>query len=153
MKRMILAVSAAIMMGSVAMAQDENQQRKGRGDRKFDQTEMVKRRTDNAVSKYKLNEEQAKKLLELNTKYAKDMAPRMRPGGPRGGERRKPQGDKRPEMTEEQKAKMEEGRKQMEERMKAYNNELKTILTEAQFKSYSADMEKRAAERQRPERK
>ncbi len=109
MKRMILAVSAAIMMGSVAMAQDENQQRKGRGERKFDPTEMVKRRTDDAVTKYKLNEEQAKKLLELNTKYAKDMAPRMRPGGPRNGEGRKPQGDKRPEMTKSRKPRWKRG--------------------------------------------
>lgn len=154
MKRMIMAMVATLMMSSAAMAQDESQQRKERGDRKFDPTEMVKRRTDMTVEKYKLNEEQAKKLLELNTKYAKNMGPRMGRGGRPGGEGRGPRGgDKRPEMTEEQKAKMEEGRKKMEESMAAYNTELKAILTEEQYNSYVADMEKRAAERPRPERK
>ncbi len=153
MKRMILAITAAMMMGSVAMAQEDGQQSRGSNDRKPDLTEMVKKRTEDAVSKYKLNDEQAKKLLELNTKYAKEMGPRMRPGGPRNGKGSKPQGDKRPEMTEEQKTKMEEGRKKMEERRTAYDTELKTILTDEQYKSYSADMAKRAAERPRPERK
>ena len=153
MKRMILALSATIMMSAAAMAQYDGQQNKGGNDRKPDMTEMVKKRTNETVSKYKLDDEQAKKLLELNTKYAKEMGPGMRRGGPRGGKGRKPQGEKRPEMTEEQKTKMEEGRKKMEERMNAYNTELKAILTEEQYKSYSADMQKRATKRPRPERK
>ncbi len=153
MKRMILALSATIMMSAAAMAQEDGQQRNGGNDRKPDLTEMVKKRTNETVSKYKLNDEQAKKLLELNTKYAKEMGPGMRRGGPRGGEGSNQQGEKRPEMTEEQKTKMEEGRKKMEERMNAYNTELKTILTDEQYKNYSADMQKRAARGPRPERK
>lgn len=149
MKRMILAISAAMLMGSAAMAQEDGQQNKERNGSKPDLTEMVKKRTDDAVSKYKLNEDQAKKLLELNTKYAKEMRPRMGRGG-RGG---RPQGDKRPELTDEQKTKMEEGRKKMEERRTAYDTELKAILTDEQYKSYSSDMAKRASERPRPERK
>ena len=31
--------------------------------------------------------------------------------------------------------------------MTAYNNELKSIMTDAQYKAYTADMEKRKAER------
>ena len=150
MKKMILALVAMMTMTAV-QAQDDN--RPARGERRqFDKTEMVKRRTDDAVKKYGLNEDQAAKLLTLNTKYADKMGPGMR--GPRGGRRgggARPAPDgtdtnKRPEMTEEMKQQMENRRKEYMETMKQYDEELQTILTPEQYKEYKADAEKRMRE-------
>ena len=155
MKRMFLAL-VAIMTMTAAMAQGDNQQ--GRRERRqFDRTEMIKNRTDDAVKKYGLNEEQAAKLLELNTKYADTMGRRMggQRGGRRGGARPAPNfggGDngggmgQRPEMTEEMKAQMEKMRKEREEATKKYEAELQTIMTEDQFKAYKADQKQRQRE-------
>ena len=114
MKRFFLLMTAAVLMGTTAMAQGERPQ--------FDRTEMIKQRTDQMVEKYKLNETQAKQLLELNTKNAEAMGPMMgmgrmgggRPGGMggrRGGGQAGPGGQGAPQMggggfqmTEEQRA-------------------------------------------------
>ena len=139
MKRMILAL-VAIMTMTAAMAQGDNQQ--GRRERRqFDRTEMIKNRTDDAVKKYGLNEEQAAKLLELNTKYADTPRPNFGGGDGQGAQQ-----GQRPEMTEEMKAQMEKMRKEREEATKKYEAELQTIMTEDQFKAYKADQEKRQRE-------
>lgn len=147
MKRMILAL-VAIMTMTAAQAQGE---RPGRGERRnFDRTEMLKRRTDDAVKKYGLNEEQAAQLLELNKKYADKMGPGM--GGLRGGRRggARPSFDgnvqQRPQLTEEQKQQMETQRKQREEAMKQYDEELQKIMTPEQYKVYKEDADKRMRE-------
>ena len=63
MKKMIVTMMAALLVSTTAMAQEqENPQRP---QRKFDKTEMVKHRTDETVSRYKLNDKQAKQLLVL----------------------------------------------------------------------------------------
>lgn len=149
MKKMILAIAAAMTM-TAAMAQGDNQQ--GRPDRKkMDKTEMVKMRTDRTVKQYGLNETQAKQLLDLNTKYADQMGPGMggpRPGGKgmgrgnRGGDK---QGD-RPQLTDEQKAEMKAQHQKREESMKEYDAALQQILTADQYKAYKADAEKRMKE-------
>ena len=157
MKRFFMMMAAAVLMGTTAMAQGERPQ--------FDRTEMIKQRTDQMVEKYKLNETQAKQLLELNTKNAEAMGPMMgmgrmggvRPGG-RGGRRGGGQagqgGQGAPQMggggfqmTEEQRARFEEMRKQREENQKKYEAELEKILTPEQFKSYQKDMEEQRAQR------
>jgi hypothetical protein len=157
MKQIVMAVTAAFMMATAANAQDNQQ----RPDRRMDSSEMIQRRTDNTVKTYGLNEEQAKKLLELNKKYADKMGPRM--GGPRGGRRgggprMRPDGQtgaspmggngegRRPEMTEEQRQQMETFRKEREEAMKQYETELQTIMTADQYKAYQADQQKRMQE-------
>ena len=62
MKKLILAF-VAVMTMTAAQAQGDNNQ--GNGERpRVDRTEMLKRRTDDAVKKYGLNEEQAAKLEE-----------------------------------------------------------------------------------------
>ena len=148
MKKLILAF-VAVMTMTAAQAQDDNRQ----GDqRRPDRTEMLKRRTDDAVKKYGLNEQQAAKLLELNTKYADTMMGRGMGGrrGGRGGARPAPNfggGDngggmgQRPEMTEEMRAQMEKMRKEREESQKKYDEELQTIMTPDQYKAYKADQE------------
>ena len=133
MKRIVLIMTAAVLMGTTAMAQGNNGQRP-----QFDRTEMIKQRTDAMVEKYKLDADQAKKLLELNTKNAETMGPGMGMGrmgggrrggmgGRRGGGQAGPGGQGAPQMggggfqmTEEQRAQFEEMRKQREENQKKY---------------------------------
>ena len=74
MKRMTLTLMAAVLLATSAMAQEEKNE--SRQPRKFDKTEMVKHRTNETVSRYKLSDKHAKQLLELNTKYADKMGPR-----------------------------------------------------------------------------
>ena len=80
MKRFVMIMTAAVLMGTTAMAQGNNGQRP-----QFDRTEMIKQRTDAMVEKYKLDADQAKKLLELNTKNAETMGPGMGMGRMGGG--------------------------------------------------------------------
>lgn len=148
MKKNIIALVAVAMMATTAMAQNDSINKRQMRERKFDPTEMVKKRTEGTATRYGLDEAQKAKLLELNTKYAKSMmGPRMQPRRPGGMNR--PQGRperdsvNRPEPNEEMKAKMEERRKKMEEDMAAYNKELQSIMTADQYKSYQADMQKR----------
>ena len=116
------------------MAQDDNKKEK-----KLDKTEMVKKHTERMATKYKLDEKQAKKLLDLNTKYADklNMAPGMGQGmGPgRNGVR-----PERKQMTDEQKKQMQERRQQRQANMEAYKTELKKILNDEQLKQYETDM-------------
>ena len=158
MKRIIMTMAAAVLMSSAVLAQEKKEGQ--RPERKFDKTEMIKHRTDETVKQYSLNEKQAAKLLELNTKYADKMGPRgphrggpgrhhgMRPGPKPDGETaatpQQPKDEKkRPELTEEQKAKMKAEREEMQQTMKAYDAELQKIMTDEQYKQYKADMEKR----------
>ena len=155
-----MMMAAAVLMGTAAMAQGNNGQRP-----QIDRTEMIKQRTDQMVEKYKLNETQAKQLLELNTKNADLMGRGMGmgrmggQGGRRGGGQGAPQmggGQGAPQMggggfqmTDEMRAQFEEMRKQREENQKKYDAELEKILTPEQFKSYQKDMEEQRAQRGR----
>ena len=157
MKRFFFMMAATVLMGTTAMAQDNRPQ--------FDRTEMIKQRTDQMVEKYKLNETQAKQLLELNTQNAELMGRGMGmgrmggQGGRRGGGQGAPQmggGQGAPQMggggfqmTDEMRAQFEEMRKQREENQKKYDAELEKILTPEQFKSYQKDMEEQRAQRGR----
>lgn len=133
MKRMILALIAAIAIGTNAVAQQPQGHRHG----KRDKTEMVKHRTERMVQQYGLSEEQSAQLLALNTKFSDQMAPRggrhghrHEGGRPEDGEHRKPM------MTDEQ-------RQQFQQAREAYDKELKGILTDEQFAKYKEDMDKR----------
>lgn len=138
-KTLVLALIAFVTVSSTAVAQPDPN-RHGRPDK----TEMAKRRTEQMVEKFGLNDEQAAKLLTLNTQYADKIRPGRgfgmhghRPGGPR------PEGGERPELTEEQKQKMEKERKERQQAMEAYDKELQNILTADQFTKYKADRERR----------
>lgn len=128
-------------------------------------TANIMKRTEYVAKKYKLDEAQTKKLLELNTKYADATELRRFPriGNQRGGALRprrnpnlrkmQPMRDstlnRRPRLTDEQRAKFEEMRKKFAERREAYDKELQAIMTAEQYKSYKADMERRAEVRPR----
>ena len=88
MKKILLTIVAGMLMTANVMAQEANQNRPER--RQMDPKEMVKQRTNETVEKYKLSEEQAAKLLDLNTKFMGKI-----PMGPMAGMRgqgRRPQG-------------------------------------------------------------
>jgi Spy/CpxP family protein refolding chaperone len=160
MKRIFLMMAAVVLMSTAAVAQDGQRPQ-------FDMKEMIKQRTDAMVEKYKLDADQAKKLLELNTQNAEKMGPGMGMGrmgggrrggmgGRRGGGQAGQGGQGAPQMggggfqmTEEQRARFEEMRKQREENQKAYDAELQKILTPEQFKSYQKDQEEQRAQRGR----
>jgi Spy/CpxP family protein refolding chaperone len=144
MKQLLMTIVAAVMFSSAAMAQDQEKGKK--------KEEMAKHRTEKMVKDYDLNESQAAKLLELNTKYADKMRPHHGPRGPHGphgmkGQRPEPpKGDmkgERPETpTKEMQAEMEKKRAEMEKEQKAYDAELQKILTPDQYKLYQHDMQK-----------
>jgi len=158
MKKIVLTMIAAMAMSLSAMAQDAPQ-----GPRQFNPEQMTKMRTDAVVQKYGLNEEQAKKLLDLNTRFAGKIRPMgMGQRGPRGGQGgQRMQGDRndRPQRMapDSLRANGHRGggqrgnggfnREEMQKNMEAYNNELKTILTSEQFEAYQKDEQER---RQRP---
>lgn len=147
MRKLLMTMIAAVLMGSVAYAQGDKkeckceekkeckcecQDKKDRKhhDKKFDKKNFAQHRTDRMVKKYGLDEKQAAQLLELNTKYSGKIGPlghRHKTDAETGATDQQPQEKKRPELTEEQ---------------KAYNTELQKIMTDEQFKKYRADKEK-----------
>ena len=152
---MMITMMAALLISTSAVAQEESKAQ--RPEKKFDKTEMVKHRTDETVSRYKLNDKQAKKLLELNTKFADKMGPRgHRHGGrfgrPGVGRPPMPPSDaqgQRPEPPKDD-SKMKERRAEMEKNMKEYEAELQKIMTADQYKSYQEDQKKMRERAHRP---
>jgi hypothetical protein len=138
MKKIVIAITAALTISLGAMAQ-EGQPEGNRGRGRMNQTEMIQRRTDAMTQRLGLNETQAKKLLELNTKYAGKM-------GPRGGMQRPPRQAAPIDTAQRPRPEMR-GRGQMPEEMRknmeAYDTELKAILTEEQYEAYKKDLQNR----------
>ncbi|MBR1556638.1 MAG: DUF4890 domain-containing protein [Prevotella sp.] len=153
MKKVIFTMMAALLVSTSAIAQEEKNDQ--RPQRKFDKTEMIKHRTDETVSRYKLSDKQAKQLLELNTKYADKMGPRghhrhgHRPGAGRPQMPPKDMKGQRPEPPKDG-DKMKERRQEMEATMKAYDAELQKIMTSDQYKSYQEDQKKFREKRREP---
>jgi len=143
MKKIVLTMIAAVAMSFNAMAQEQaqNEQR-----REFNPEEMAKNRTEEAVKKYGLNEEQAVKLLDLNKRFSDKMRPmrNMRQGRPNGGNRERRM--ERPDSVRREAGQRPDMRGRMEEMRKVqdeYNKELKTILTEEQYQAYEKDEQAR----------
>ena len=163
MKKIILTLMATVAMTTSVMAQEEVQQQQRPERRQMDVTEMAKRRTDEAVKKYELNEEQAQKLLDLNTRFFKNMRPgggrRMgRPDRQQMGERMKKPMDaekgpgQAPDTLKAERRHGPQGgfrggfggnSEEMKKNMEAYDAELKTILTEDQYNAYKKDEQNR----------
>jgi hypothetical protein len=147
-------------MMSVTMTAQENASENKPEMKRPDMTEMAKQRTDETVKKYGLNEEQAAKLLELNTKYADRMGPRRggRPDGMRRGERgmrpdsmrqhrQRPEAEMKEAPAERNgRPEMRRGREDFRKQMEEYDAEIQKIMTEEQYKAYKADREKRMQE-------
>ena len=142
MKQIIMTLAVVLFVGSTALAQEKNDNRK---------QEMIKHRTERTVKAYGLKDKQAKELLDLNTKYADMMRPMHRHGRPghhgMGGRRPEPPKDMNGERPELPRGDRKEMREKMEKDMKAYDEELQKIMTPEQYKNYKEDMEKRRMER------
>lgn len=141
-KRFIMALVAVAAISTTAVAQPERPD----GPRR-NPAEMAKHRTERMVEQYGLDQQQAEKLLELNTKYADKMRPMFGHHGhrhdgrrPEVAERRMPRDDdRRPELTEEQRQKMQQEREEQAKVMASYDEELKAIMTPEQFAKYQDD--------------
>ncbi len=140
-KRLIMALVAVAAISTTTVAQPERPE----GPRR-NPAEMAKHRTERMVEQYGLDQKQAEKLLELNTKYADKLRPMRGHGGPRHegrrpemADRRMDRGDRRPELTEEQRLKMEQDREEQAKVMASYDEELKGIMTPEQFAKYQDD--------------
>ena len=155
MKKIVIALVAVMTMSLSVMAQDTTRVRRDFPRQSVE--EMAKQRTDDAVKKYGLNEEQAKKLLDLNTRFAEKMRPMGMGGGPRQGRGqrdgrgpRMSQDTVRHDMPRERRGDFRGNREEMQKNMEAYRTELKTILTPEQFEAYTKDEQNRRPRRNGP---
>ena len=83
MKKMMMTLLAAVVVSTAAVAQNKDDNKSPQDNNR--KQEMVKHRTDRLVKDYQLNDQQARQLLELNTKYADKMRPHHpRHHGPHG---------------------------------------------------------------------
>lgn len=149
MKKLMLTLIAAVTLSAGAMAQETNGEKRERP--QMDPKEMIQQRTNETVKKYGLNEEQAQKLLNLNTRYFQKMGPMM--GGPRGGRGgQRPQMGERPQRQEGDTVQQPQrrprpdfggNREEMRKNREAYDTELKTILTNEQYEAYKKDEQNR----------
>ena len=143
-------MAAALLMSATAMAQDETSQARP-GQKRFSQTEMVQKWTDRTVKKYGLNDEQAAKLMELNTKYADKIGPGFRRPGQHPNFKRGNMPDRKnaPDSLRDnngpRKFQGNPGRggnpEEMRKAMEEYESQLKAIMTDEQYKAYQADRE------------
>lgn len=110
----------AVVMFSVASAQDNNQRQGNRPD----PSQMAQRMTEMMASRYGLDDNQKTNLLKLNTDYAGKL-PMM--GRPR----------QRPSQEE-----MDKRFKEMKANQDAYNAEVKKIMTDAQYKQFTENQQR-----------
>lgn len=169
MKRIVLMLVAALMMGGMAMAQDN---RRGGDEKMNDPKVRAERMTERMAKEYNLNDTQKQQLLEANMALMEKKGDMPAPG--RRGEMRRPpmkkengcccqdscskEGKKagkkhdkkegqRPQMTEEEreqmKAEMEKKRQEMKAAHAAYQEQLQKIMTKEQYEAYTKKMQDR----------
>lgn len=153
MRKMIMTLAAALTISATAMAQEVKKSER----KTIDRTEMIQKRTEAVAKRYGLDEEQTKKLLELNKKYdGKTGRMMMR------GDRNPMKGDMRmrkhgmvtdssvmkqrlaPDSVMRKRINPATGKRlNAAGAMKEYNEELRGIMTEEQYKRYEQDMQRR----------
>ena len=140
MKKLILTLLVTCSF-AVLNAQTENNDNKQHR-RGGNPAEMVEKRTQDMVKKYALSAEQAEKVKALNEKYMK-----------RGKPQRDMKGGDKPQCPQKDgnvgKGNGKRGPRDMRPNMEEYNKELKLIMNDDQYKAYTADMEKKRAERKK----
>lgn len=161
MKRISLLMIVALLMGGMAMAQQNR-----RDDRKFDPKVRAERMTERMVKEYSLNDTQKKQLQEANLALVEKTGDRpmhrrgdMRKGknesdscccakaGHRKDAKVNKKDGKRPQLTDEQRAQMKAGMEKQREEMKAarsaYDAQLQKIMTKEQYAAYTKNMKER----------
>ncbi|UKK50289.1 DUF4890 domain-containing protein [Prevotella sp. E13-17] len=137
MKKIVLALVALMTISMSVAAQDSTRVKPNR--KQINPTEMINQRTKKMAETYGLNEEQTARLKELNTKFAKNMRGEH---GMRGGNRGFQHNGGQHKGQHFSQANRDSLRQAMRKNQEAYEAELKTILTEKQFKAYTEDMKK-----------
>lgn len=124
---------ALMTVATASFAQEDNNRGNRQRGQRMDPTEMVKRRTETMVERYKLNAEQADSLRALNERTFAAFGQRGQ-GRPEGGNEG---------MRQRRNGNGAQGRPNgMGQRRdnSAYTEGLKKIFTEEQFKAYQEDM-------------
>lgn len=136
MKKYLLAFVLLFSLSSLCVMAQENNGRK-----KMDKSEFIQKQTERMAEKYGLDENQTKELLDLNTQYSDKMFMGRRVG-PGNGMHRNGGMNKDSLRIKERPSKeqIEEMMKKRTEEREAYNNELKKIMTDAQYSKYEEDM-------------
>lgn len=160
MKRISLLMIVALLMGGMAMAQQN------RRDKKVDPKVRAERMTERMVKEYSLNDAQKKQLQEANLALVEKTGDKAMH---RRGELRKGKNEsdscccakaghrkdakvnkkdgKRPQLTDEQRAQAKAGMKKQREEMKAartaYDAQLQKIMTKEQYAVYTKNMKER----------
>lgn len=152
MKKIILLLVTAFLMGGMTMAQQAR-----RGDKTGDPKVRAERMTERMVKEYSLNDAQKQQLQEANLALMEKMGdmPMRRRQGMRPGNNDKdtctcatPKKEgKKHQMTDEQRAKMKAERKNRHEEMEtartAYDAQLQKIMTKDQYAAYTKNMKDR----------
>lgn len=174
MKKMAMAIIALMMTSASMLAQNDNQPAPANAPQQMDPAQMVQQYTQQMVTTYGLNEDQARQLLQLNTEFADKMPPMMmaprggrygqRPDSLRGRRGQRPQngarmGGQRPQRPDSARQGRFGGgqrgqrpmmkRQQMQQNMEAYQQQLEQIMTEEQFNRFKQDQQQRMQRFQR----
>lgn len=160
MKKSILLIFALMLTGTMAMAQNDDNQNSNNNmqNRKApDATEMATRQTERMVKELSLNDTQKAALLQLNKQYAGKMGGMM---GRHGGQRQMKSNsssstdgttgttmqNKRQRPSDSDMQKMGTNNNSQ---MTEYNTQLKKILTTEQYNTYTQKMQNRGQGGQR----
>lgn len=163
MRKIVMTLAAALTLSATAMAQEV---KKDTCKQAADRTVMIQKRTEATAKRYGLDEEQTKKLLELNTKYDGKVAGLMM-----RGDFRPMRGDMQarkhgmvmdssmmkqrlaPDSVMRKRMNPAAGKRMnMAKSMKEYNEELRGIMTEEQYQKYEQDMQSRMKPAKRPQK-
>lgn len=164
MKRIIMIMVAAFLMGGMVMAQHAR-----RGDKMPEPKVRAERMTERMAKEYSLNDTQKKQLLEANLTLVEKMGdmPKHRRGDMHKGKKDRActcsKADKhhnkkdsvakkecgKAQLTDEQraqkKAEMAKKREEMTAARTAYNVQLQKIMTKEQYASYTKNLQDRKA--------
>lgn len=143
MKRIILIMVAAFLMGGMVMAQHAR-----RGDKMPEPKVRAERMTERMAKEYSLNDTQKKQLLEANLTLVEKMGdmPKHRRGDMRKGKKDcKCACSKTDEQRAQKKAEMTKKREEMTAARAAYDAQLQKIMTKEQYATYTKKMQDRKA--------
>ena len=143
MKRIILIMVAAFLMGGMVMAQHAR-----RGDKMPEPKVRAERMTERMAKEYSLNDTQKKQLLEVNLTLVEKMGdmPKHRRGDMRKGKKDcKCACSKTDEQRAQKKAEMTKKREEMTAARATYDAQLQKIMTKEQYATYTKKMQDRKA--------
>lgn len=154
MKKLFLTFVAVMAICCSAQAQDTD----NKSSKKPNSAEFIQDRTNRMVSKYNLDDKQAKELLALNQKYSDKLRPAFGGRGGRPGQGRGPQKDSLSRKVDgmtgatasnrPSKEEMDKKMAEMKANREAYEKELKSIMGDKKYAQYQKDLEQARQSRQ-----